>query len=155
MLKRFFYNFRSIKFEISSFIVMVFQETLSLDFYNLRSSGIGQRANLKTGVSGKQSTPNFPEKRTFLTLIAFRKIWRALFSWNTRWDSPFCLITDKMWVCLILHTGWWQQEHHRGNYLHCMYTLDLWGTYTNWGSGGTKNFRAPTNPLTYHGLFLK
>ena len=59
---------------------MVFQETLSLDFYNLRSSVIGQRANLKTGVSGKQSTPNFPEKRTFLTLIAFRKIWRALFS---------------------------------------------------------------------------
>ena len=28
---------------------------------------IKQRANLKTGVSRKQSTPNFPKKRTFLT----------------------------------------------------------------------------------------
>ena len=26
-----------------------------------------KRANLKTGVTSKQSTPNFPKKRTFLT----------------------------------------------------------------------------------------
>ena len=52
----------------------------------------GKRANLKTGVSRKQSTPNFPKKQIFLTPAykgvrddrLFWKIWRALFSWNTR-----------------------------------------------------------------------
>ena len=39
-----------------------------------------------------------PDSHTFV----FRKIWRALFSWNTRfWDSPFCLITDELKLCSI------------------------------------------------------
>ena len=45
-----------------------------LNFY-YNSPGISKRVNLKTGVSRKQSTPNFP---------------RTLF---TPWDSPFRLIT--------------------------------------------------------------
>ena len=56
--------------------------------------------NLKTGVSRKQSTPNFPKNEHFLPPDThmyvwvsgskkcwfFLKIWRALFSWNTRFE---------------------------------------------------------------------
>ena len=64
----------------------------------------GPRANLKTGVSRKQSTPNFPcawyvcarvHTRKWEMFVC-RKIWRALFSWNTRFDiSPFALLPTK------------------------------------------------------------
>ena len=60
---------------------------------------MGKWTNLKTGVSRKQSTPRFPKNEHFLppdthTYVYisgggkkswfFRKIWCALFSWNTR-----------------------------------------------------------------------
>ena len=74
----------------------------------------GKRVNLKTGVSRKQSTPNFPKNEHFLppdahtyAVFVFQKIWRALFSWITSfafWDSSFCLITDKISIMVIL--GW-------------------------------------------------
>ena len=45
-------------------------------------------ANVKTGVSRK-STPNFPKNEYFLPPV----IWRALFSWNTRYEIlPFALL---------------------------------------------------------------
>ena len=65
-----------------------------------------KRANLKTGVSRKQSTSNFPKSEDFLppdtytyTCVlggkkcSFRKIWRTLFSWITRFEIlPFALL---------------------------------------------------------------
>ena len=29
-------------------------------------------------------------------MFVFLKIWRALFSWDSFWDSPFCLITNEL-----------------------------------------------------------
>ena len=43
------------------------------------------RANLKTGVWRKQSTPNFPKKEHFLPAEK-----------HPFWDSPFCLITEDL-----------------------------------------------------------
>ena len=50
--------------------------------------------NFKSDVTRKQSTPNFPKKKHFLSpwyeLFVFWKIWRALFSCNTRFEiHPF------------------------------------------------------------------
>ena len=51
-------------------------------------------ANLKTGVSRKQST------------LAYRKIWRALFSWNSRFDiQPFALLPTNCESNLKLFIG--------------------------------------------------
>ena len=48
----------------------------------------GKRAKLQMGVSRKQSPPNFLKNEHFLppdtNMYVFQKIWRALFSWNTR-----------------------------------------------------------------------
>ena len=51
---------------------------------------------LKTGVTRKQSTPNFPKSEHIQHTCAhlhFRKIWRALFSCNTHFEiRPFVLL---------------------------------------------------------------
>ena len=72
------------------------------DIQSAKSSVI--RQYLKTGVSRKQSTPNFPKNEHFLPpdthgvrYVHFQKIWRAFFSWKTQFEiRPFCLITDKV-----------------------------------------------------------
>ena len=63
--------------------------------------------NLKKGISRKQSTPNLlknehlfpPDTHTYVCISGgkkcsfFRKIWRALISWNTRFEiRPFALL---------------------------------------------------------------
>ena len=69
----------------------------------------------KTSVSRKQSRPNFPKNEHLLPLdtqhvrvhirewemFVFRKIWRALFSWNTGFEiRPFALLP------MILYNSW-------------------------------------------------
>ena len=70
----------------------------------------GKRANLKTGVSRKQSTPNFPKNKHFLppdtdtcAYQGVRHVRFVVFLKHPFWDSPFCLITDKLiWSLLLL-----------------------------------------------------
>ena len=59
--------------------------------------------NLKTGVSRKQSTPDFPKNKKFLHARAYQGVRKFCFSGNLAcfvflkypfWDSPFCLITN-------------------------------------------------------------
>ena len=72
--------------------------------------------NLKTGVSRKQSTPDFPENKKFLHACTYQGVRKFCFSENLAcfvflkypfWDSPFCLITndfvDKI-ICTIIVT---------------------------------------------------
>ena len=75
--------------------------------------------NLKKEVTRKQSSPNFPKNKHFLPpdintdlcvsgckkRSFFRKIWRA-FLLPPFWDSPFCLITDKLsYAVRVKQTG--------------------------------------------------
>ena len=62
-----------------------------------------KRANLKMGVSEKQNTPNF----------CFRKFWRALIFWNTRFKiRPFAFLPKISWnavsptYALLFCIGW-------------------------------------------------
>ena len=77
----------------------------------------GKRANLKTGVTRKQTTPNFQENEHFLppnthTYIpvrirgkerfVLRKIWWAFFSWNTRFEIfPFVFLTTSYFLKVV------------------------------------------------------
>ena len=89
-----------------------------------------KRANLKTGVSRKQSSSNFPKNRHFLCISGGKKCsffgklgvrcFLALF-----WDSPFCLITDALQIRLehtltqkfnsIRHFGWSEHSKKTGS----------------------------------------
>ena len=76
------------------------------------SSVMRQRANLKTGVSRKQSTQNFPKNEHFLLpntdtyvcvsvfkkCLFFGKFGVLCFLETPFWDSPFCLITDELLI---------------------------------------------------------
>ena len=71
--------------------------------------------NLKTGVSKIQSTPNFPKNKHFLppgthTYLYVSGVINVRFSENLAcfvflkhpfWDSPFCLITNKIWTGVV------------------------------------------------------
>ena len=57
----------------------------------ISSSVILQRANLKTGVSRKQSKPKFPKKG--IRHVCFSEILACFtFLKHPFWDSPFCLL---------------------------------------------------------------
>ena len=74
------------------------------------SSVIRQKGESQNSCYKKTKHIKFSEKRTFLTtwyahvrvrirelkMFVFLKIWRALFSWDSFWDSPFCLITNEL-----------------------------------------------------------
>ena len=62
----------------------------------------GIQANIKTGVSRKQSTPDFPKNENFLPPDTHTYVVRfsgnlacCVFLKHSFWDSPFCLITDE------------------------------------------------------------
>ena len=105
-----------------------------------------KRANLKTGVTRKQRSPNCSEKRLFLTpwyapvcvrirgyeMFVFQKIWRA-FSCNTNFEIlPFLyyqIISAKLWLILKAlifliqsesHTDelYWEPEFYRVNLIY-------------------------------------
>ena len=86
-----------------------------LKFANLKDvsslSVIDRRANLKTGVSRKQGTPNFPKNEHFLPAdtctrtFAYQALRNVRFSENLAcfvflkhlfWVLPFCLITSEL-----------------------------------------------------------
>ena len=86
-----------------------------LKFANLKDvsslSVIDRRANLKTGVSRKQGTPNFPKNEHFLPAdtrtrtFAYQALRNVRFSENLAcfvflkhlfWVLPFCLITNEL-----------------------------------------------------------
>ena len=57
-----------------------------------KMSVISQKGESQNGCCKKWSTPNFPKKEMFI----FMKIWRALFSWNIRFEiHPFALLPTK------------------------------------------------------------
>ena len=47
-------------------LIVATSERLFIDCSKIASMVIGKRANLNTGVSGKQRTPNFPNNKHFL-----------------------------------------------------------------------------------------
>ena len=78
----------------------------------------GKRTNLKTAVTRKQSTPNFPKNEQLLPSIrtcmcAYHGVINVRFSKNLAcfvffenlfWDFSFCLITADLFVLLLLFT---------------------------------------------------
>ena len=83
------------------------------------SSVIRQKGESQNGSSKKQSTPNFPKTRTYVCVsggkkcLFFRKIWCALFSWNTRFQiRPFALLP----TILLNHLRIQKASHTSVNY---------------------------------------
>ena len=77
---------------------------------NCKTSAIRQKGKSQNGCFEKTKDAKFSEKRTFFyplirihvavsggkKMFVFRKIWRALFSWNTRFEiRPFALLLTK------------------------------------------------------------
>ena len=64
-------------------------------FFFLKSSVIRQNGESQNRCFKKTKHAKFSEKRTFLTPL-YGKIWRALFSWNTRFEiRSFALLPAK------------------------------------------------------------
>ena len=59
-------------------------------------------------------------------MFVFRKIWRALFSWNTRFEIPLFLITDEMWSWPLLNCKFYKCLQ----YFQIPYSIN-WVTWTN------------------------
>ena len=84
------------------------------------------RANLKTGVSRKQSTSNFPKNEHFLppdthTYMCvsgdkkcsfFGKLACFVFLKHPFWDSPFCLISDEIWIVVYIKELFMEGDKH-------------------------------------------
>ena len=63
---------------------------------------LAKRANLKSGVTRKQSTPKSPKKEHFLGVRNVRfseNMWCFVFLLFPFWDLPFSLITDELCFC--------------------------------------------------------
>ena len=89
--------------------------------------------NLNTVISRKQNTPDFPKNEHLLPLIrtrtyAYQGIRNVRFSENLTcfvflkhpfWDSPFCLITDKLdYACALKN---WSRRYE--SYSHMVYKV--------------------------------
>ena len=124
-------------YSISSFSDSSFSLAKLFSKKRVVSSVIGKRANLKTGVSRKQSMPNFPINEHFLPSdththvfvsggtfvyrgvrdVCFWKIWCALLFWNIHFDPLFpyyqrfsrILHKNQLFLQLLCLTFFWQQ----------------------------------------------
>ena len=93
---------------------------MKLNVIRINSSVIRQKVNLKTGVSRKQSTPNFPKNEHFLPpdthmyvcvsgskkCSFYGKFGVLFFFKNPFWDSPFCFFTDELYFKDLITTGY-------------------------------------------------
>ena len=107
---------------------MFYQFFDGMNVRNTISSVIRQKGGSQNGCFKKTKHTKFSKKRTFLTpcyahvMFVSRKIWRALFSWKTRFEiSPFALLPT---IYKTILTCWWWTIYN-GLWLHFYHSFQI------------------------------